>query len=57
MFSVISSLTSIEILEKEYNETIDYNYFVHLAISRGQYEVVVKFLKKVPSSQKKGKIY
>ena len=57
MFSVIRSFDPIEILEKEYNDMIHYNYIVPLAISRGQYEVVLKFLEKVPSSQKKGKIY
>ena len=47
----------IEILKKEYNDTIYYNYIVPLAISQGQDEVVLNFLEKVPSSQKKGKIY
>ena len=57
MFSVIRNFIPIEILEKEYDATIYYNYTVHLAISRGQYEVVLKFLEKVPSLQKKGKVY
>ena len=56
MFSIIK----LELLKKEYNDAITttyYNYILHLAISQGQNEVVLKFLEKVPSSQKKGKIY
>ena len=59
MFSVIRSFDPIEILEKEYSATITttyYNYILHLAISQGQNEVVLKFLEKVPSSQKKSTI-
>ena len=49
MFSVIRNFIPIESLEKEYNDNDnDYNYTVHLAISRGQYEVVInKNLKKM----------
>ena len=57
MFSVIRSFDPIEILKKEYSDTIYYNYIVPLAIFQGQDEVVLNFLEKVPSSQKKGKIY
>ena len=59
MFSVIRNFDPIVLLEEEYNDTITtnyHNYIIHLAISQGRYEVVWKFLEKVPSSQKKCKI-
>ena len=50
---------AIEIFTMKYNDTLStfYKDWVSEAISQGQYEVVLKFLEKVPSSQKKGKIY
>ena len=55
MYSVIRSFDPIEFLEKEYSDTIHYNYMIHVGISQGQYEVVFKVLEKVPK-KKKGKI-
>ena len=56
MFSVIRSFDPIEVLEKEYDDTKYYNFILHVGISQGQYEVVWKFLEKVPCPKKKGKI-
>ena len=58
MFSafVIRNIEVIETLKKEYNDKLYYNSMIHVGISQGQYEVVWKFLEKVPSSKKKGKI-
>ena len=59
MFSVIRSFDPMKFIEREYNDTITttyYSYIIHLAISQGRYEVVWKFLEKVPSSQKKSTI-
>ena len=58
MFSafMIRNIEVIEILKKEYNYKLYYNSIIHIGISQGQYEVVWKFLEKVPSLQEKGKI-
>ena len=56
MFSVFRSFDPIEVLGKEYDDTMHYNSMLHVGISQGQYEVVWKFLEKEPSSKNKGKI-
>ena len=44
------------ILEMEYSEMKYYISIIHWCISQGHYEVFLKFLEKVPSLRKKGKI-
>ena len=50
---------AIAILKMKYNDTLStfYKDWVSEAISQGQYEVVWRFLEKLPSSQEKGEIY
>ena len=44
----------MEFIKKEYNYKLRYNYWVSVAISRGHYELVLIFLEKVPSIERKG---
>ena len=51
----VASLIGMKYLEGKYNDNIHYNYYVSLAISRGQYEVVLNFLEKVLTSEERGR--
>ena len=54
MFSATRTLDPTETLQKEYDDKLYYKLLVSVAISQGQYEVVSKFLEKVPRLEKKG---
>ena len=54
MFSVIRNFNPIEFLKKEYNDKLDYNFWVFVAISKGHHKLVLDFLEKVPNVERKG---
>ena len=43
-----------EILEKEYDSKLCYNHLLSPAITMGEYDLVERFLRKVPNTVKKG---
>ena len=43
-----------ENLKMEYNDKLNYNYWISASIARGQHELVSQFLKKVPDSDRRG---
>ena len=45
-----------EVLEKEYNRKLCYNHLLSPAISMGEYDLVQRFLQKVPNTAKKGNL-
>ena len=45
-----------EVLEMEYNSKLCYNHLLSPAISMGEYDLVQRFLQKVPNTVKKGKL-
>ena len=51
---IIRNFDPVELLKKEYNDKLRYNYFVSVAISQGHHESVTNFLEKVPSVEKQG---
>ena len=43
-----------EVLAREYNSKLTYNHLLSPAITMGEYDLVQRFLQKVPNSAKKG---
>ena len=54
MFSVIRNFDPTEPLKKEYNDKLHYNFWASEAISQGHHELVLNFLEKVPSVERRG---
>lgn len=46
-----------EILEKEYDSKLCYNHLLSPAITMGEYDLVERFLQKVPNTVKKGLLF
>ena len=45
-----------EILEKEYDSKLCYNHLLSPAIAMGEYDLVQRFLRKVPNTVEKGNL-
>ena len=45
-----------EVLETEYNCKLTYNHLLSPAITMGEYDLVQRFLHKVPNTDKKGNL-
>ena len=54
VFRAIRVIRNFEFHLHEYNNKLHYNHFVHVVISQGYHKVVMNFLEKVPSLEKRG---
>ena len=55
--SAMKNFDPKENLQKEYDERLQssYNYWIVVALAKGEQNVVFQFLKRVPNTEKKGK--
>ena len=44
-------------LREEYDDKLTYNYLIYASITKGEHDLVSKFLQKVPNTNKKGDLY